>query len=141
MLSRQEEQSERREVLENDKRVREQGSTFLAHTHNGAGGRFAAISSPTVIGAEATPKYPQGPAWCADQTGIEPPLNIDVNAIEPCGEPHEIRASIASLEPCLSPAQGNSGDPASGEGAEAPPLTKRAGVGSPPLSRRAYRRF
>jgi hypothetical protein len=99
MLSRQEEQSERREVLENDKRVREQGSTFLAHTHNGAGGRFAAISSPTVIGAEATPKYPQGPAWCADQTGIEPPLNYSVNALEPCGEPHEVRASIHDLNP------------------------------------------
>jgi hypothetical protein len=47
MLSKQEEQLERRETLDNDRLVREQGSTFLFHTHNeligGFDGRHSAV--------------------------------------------------------------------------------------------------
>ena len=32
------------------------------------------------------------PNWSVDPTGIEPPLGIDVNAVEPCGEKFEIDA-------------------------------------------------
>lgn len=126
MLSRQEEQSERREVLENDKRVREQGSTFLAHTHNGAGGRFAAISSPTVIGAEATPKYPQGPAWCADPGSqmLEPPLSPHDN---PALEPSDPEQSFSLSQDALATLSPSSQVP--------PPLHEGLG-----FSQRAYRR-
>jgi len=41
MLSSQEEQIERARTLENDRKVREQGSTFLSHTHSDLGGRYA----------------------------------------------------------------------------------------------------
>ena len=45
MLSRQEEEHERRAVMRNDARVRDQerSGTYLSHTHDDAGGRFAAI--------------------------------------------------------------------------------------------------
>jgi hypothetical protein len=64
MLSKHEEQAERLDVLKNEARLRSSssrahdGSTFLAHTHNDVGGRFAAISSPVVVGTEPIPKYP-----------------------------------------------------------------------------------
>ena len=50
MLSSQEEQIERARTLENDRKVREQGSTFLSHTHSDLGGRYALVS-PQTLGA------------------------------------------------------------------------------------------
>jgi hypothetical protein len=46
MLSSTEEQDERRRVLANDQRVREQTGTFMSHTHSELGGRFSA-ATPT----------------------------------------------------------------------------------------------
>jgi hypothetical protein len=44
MLSRQEEQAERRRVLANDQRVKEQTGTYLSHTHDDIHqGRFAGV--------------------------------------------------------------------------------------------------
>src|SRR6516225_3156316 len=84
MLSWQIEQEEKRRVLENDK----QGSTFLDHTHNDTGGRFSAISNPTVIGTEPLPRYPQLPAsspWAGpDLVGDEPPLSDNPAADPSC---------------------------------------------------------
>jgi hypothetical protein len=82
-------QKEKAAILKNDERVRS-GSTFLDHTHSEEGGRYA---KPTnVIGSTPTPQYPAGPNWSVDPTGVEPPLVIDVNAVEPCGEKFEIEA-------------------------------------------------
>jgi hypothetical protein len=103
MLSKHEEQAERREVIENDKALRgasSQGSTFHQFGNSDAAtplGRFSAISSPHVVGSEPIAKYPQGPAWCAGDQGLEPPFPLDVNALEPVGQPHELKASIAEL--------------------------------------------
>jgi hypothetical protein len=84
----QREQAERREVLRNDARVREQTGTYMSHTHDDlAGGRFAATGTPHIIGSTAVPIYPAAPAHQSDPVGLEPPID----------EP---------LEP--SPAQGNS---------------------------------
>jgi hypothetical protein len=47
MLSKQEEEQERKAVLRNDALVREQGGTFLSHTHSDAGGRLACLLWPT----------------------------------------------------------------------------------------------
>jgi hypothetical protein len=106
----QREQQERRETLENDRKVREQTGTFMSHTHiDDAGGRFAQVNAATVIGATPVPSYPQGPAWSVDPSGVEPPLNYSVNELQPTGEPHEIAASIAaqgSLEASTSFTQG-----------------------------------
>jgi hypothetical protein len=60
MLSSQEEMAERKRVLDNDRRVREQTGTFMSHTHSELGGRYgAAQPSPHVIGTTAVPIYPQ----------------------------------------------------------------------------------
>jgi hypothetical protein len=137
----QDEQAERREVLENEKRLREQGSTFAQFAASEADtprGRFAAHERATVIGSEPIVRYPQLPAsspWAGpDPVPTEAPLNLDVNAMEPCGEPHELKASAPTLEPPtpFSSAQGNSGDPTA-----APPSNPLAGaerVGSPPFT-------
>jgi len=86
MLSKQEEQAERRATLDNDRRVREQTGTYLSHTHDDIHqGRFAAIGTATVVGSTLTPSYPAGPAWCADPGSqcLEPPLSFDNPALEP----------------------------------------------------------
>jgi hypothetical protein len=127
-LSRQEEMEERRQVVENERRVRKQGSTFAQFAQSDANerrGRFDAHEKSTVIGATSVPKYPAGPAWCDADQGLEPPLGYRIDAQEP-------------LEPSLhSPAQGNSGDP------DAPSTTAAMGLvssaGRRPSSR-AYRR-
>jgi hypothetical protein len=135
MLSRQEEQLLRKETLDNDRRVREQGSTFLAHTHNDIGGRFAAISSPVVVGSESIPKYPAA-YHQVDPVPDEPALGVSVEDHEPVGEPHELRASVQSLEP--SP-QGTSGDAtAAPSNATSRLMSKRV---ASPSSSRSFRRF
>jgi hypothetical protein len=124
-LSRQEEMEDRREVLENEKRLREQGSTFLSHTHNDIGGRFAAISSPHVVGSSPSPasQYPAASAWTTDPGSqmLEPPLSPHDN---PALEPSDLASAASS-----SVVQGNVGDP----------TTPVSPVGSPISS--TFRRF
>jgi hypothetical protein len=119
---------EKADVLRNDQRVREQGSTFLQHTHNEIGGRFAAVSSPRVIGETPSPasQYPAGPAWCADPGSqcVEPPLGFENPALNP-----------SDLEPSPALATGDS------TATPSPPVSSRSmssEVGSP--SSRTYRR-
>jgi hypothetical protein len=130
MLSKQEEQAERRETLDNDRRVREQGSTYLAHTHNDTGGRFSAISNPTVVGSSQIPKYPAA-YLNHDPVPTEPALGVDINEMEPVGQPHEIKATLGP--PCLSPAA-----PPNPSSQAFPPLADE-GLGS--FSSRTFRRF
>jgi hypothetical protein len=94
MLSRQEDQAERLEVIENDKKLRGSpsdtsahgGSTFFSHTHNEVGGRYAAISSPQIVGSTALPKYEGAPNWATDLVPTEPPLAYDNPALHPSAE-------------------------------------------------------
>jgi hypothetical protein len=80
-------QRERAEVLKNDRAV--QKNTFLSHTHSEEGGRYA--KPQTIVGSDSAVQYPMAaPNWANDPTGVEPPLNIDINAIEPCGEYFEL---------------------------------------------------
>jgi hypothetical protein len=85
MLSSQEEQAERRRVLANDARVREQTGTFMSHTHSDAGGRFAQVGAATVIGSTAIPQYPRASTpFQRDPVPNEPPLSAyDNPAFEP----------------------------------------------------------
>jgi hypothetical protein len=132
MLSSQLDQADRKEVLENDRRLRqqqEQGSTFLEHTHNEAGGRYAAISSPQIVGSTTPiPKYEGAPNWAHDPSGIEPSLGyrIDNSELTPSAEPpaaptpdpgHEEHTSVSDVATPLA--------------------AKRLGLG---LSSRTYRR-
>ena len=83
-LSRQEEMEERKSVLRNEQRLRNPGTTLNQFAQSEAAearGRFTAHEKSTVVGASSIPKYPEGPAWCDDPTGIEPPLNLDINAL------------------------------------------------------------
>jgi len=90
-------QADRLETLLNDKRVQKDASTFLSHTHSEDSGRFA--KPQTVIGLDSV-QYPTLPenSWTNDPTPTEPPLGIDVNAMEPVGEVGEVQASIDRLE-------------------------------------------
>jgi hypothetical protein len=91
-------QSERRETLENDQRVQRDTLQFRTSADLGLEntGRYAKPFA--VTGQTPTPQYPAGPNWAPDPVGVEPPLGIDVNAMEPVGEVGEVQASIDRLE-------------------------------------------
>jgi hypothetical protein len=125
MTSKADEQRERRRVLAQDARLREQAGTFMSHTHSDAGGRFSNVGAQTVVGQSEVTRYPAAAAHQRDPCGIEPPLGYSVNDLTP----HELEPSLAS------PAQAT--DPTS---ADAPnPLGQRTDVGS--LSNKLDRRF
>jgi hypothetical protein len=119
MLTRQEEEQERRETLENDRLVREaeqrrlllEGTTMFQHGQSQADevsqGRFAATGVPYVTGSQPIPKIPQLPSsspWSGTQPepGIEPPLCFDNPAFEP-STPNasvEVTGGAPSSSPC-----------------------------------------
>jgi hypothetical protein len=79
-------QTERREVLLNDTMLsRAQSERQLENQ-----GRFAATNKSTVVGSTPGPAYPAGPNWANDPTGVEPPLGVDINELEPVGTAAEI---------------------------------------------------
>ncbi|MGA8698338.1 MAG: hypothetical protein WB689_31780 [Xanthobacteraceae bacterium] len=92
------------------------------------GGRFKTGQPTTVVGATSVPNYPTGPAWRADPTGVEPPLNYSVDALEPCGEAHEVRQSLEAKQSEVAPpersplssAQATSGDPTAAPSTKSP---------------------
>jgi hypothetical protein len=109
------EQAERREVLENDKRLREQGSAYIHHQHDEAGGRFKEVGASNVIGTTEIPNYPAAsPSWQI-QLPDEPPLGHDNPTLE-----------VGSELP-------------QGQGAPETPSTD-VECGAPPSSPRTYRR-
>jgi hypothetical protein len=84
MLSKQIEQSDRLETLQNDMRVR--GSTFNQFAQSEAAesrGRFTAHERSAVVGATPIPKYEGAPNRANDPSGIEPPLGYAIDAQEP----------------------------------------------------------
>ena len=142
MLSRQEEEQERKQVLRNDARVREQqGSTFhtFAQADADIPGRFSAVAHQIVVGADPFPNYPAAAAHQRDPCGQEPPLGYAIDAM-PELEPSMTRAQATGEPDPSSPLVGSpssSGDPTSaGDAPSAFPVgVQRAGVGSPPLNR------
>ena len=112
-------QKERAEVLKNDLR-NNNASTFLEHTHNEVGGRFAAISSPQIVGSTPIAKYEGAPNWSHDPVPSEPPLGFDNPALNPSAL-EQPRALATPPNPDRS---------------QVPPLT-RSGLG---FSSRTYRR-
>jgi hypothetical protein len=127
-----ESQAEKRRVLINDARVREQSrngdtSSYIDHYSPEMGGRFSHQGAATVIGQSPVPAYPSASSpWCGpDLVGDEPPLGFDVNALEPAAGPP------------ASPAAGP-GEPApDAPSAPVASLTEtdvELGVGSPPPS-------
>jgi hypothetical protein len=114
MLSSQEEQRDRREVMRQDADLRkQQASTLHGFAQADAEvprGRFTSVTAENVVGAEPTIKYPaaaspwQGP----DLVGDEPPLSFDNPALEPApaqatGEPTAPSPTPGDVEPVGSP--------------------------------------
>jgi hypothetical protein len=124
-------QAERRTVLENDRRVREQqkpseASTYLDQYHSDVGGRFSVTEHESVTG-RVSPKPPQLPAaspWSGSQPEppIEPPLGISVSDLESSMAPPisvEVTGGAAgaplspsSVEHAASPSSSPIDDPA-----------------------------
>jgi len=134
MLSSQEEQQERRETLENDRKVREaehqrilrEGTTFhqFAQQETLPQGRFSApgaISTPRVVGSTLNPSAQYPAASSAHQTELppEPPLGV---AIDQLTDPEQV---LTSPEPSslACAAQHTVGAPSSAppDDVEAPP--------------------
>jgi hypothetical protein len=82
-------QKERAAILKNDAATLHQ---FAQSEAGEISGRWA--KPQTVNASRPVVNYPAGPNWSVDPTGPEPPLNQDVNAMEPCGQPWEIEASL-----------------------------------------------
>jgi len=113
MLSKQEEDQERRETLENDRRVREQSrngdtGTYLSHTHSEVGGRFAIDEHQTITGvvSPAPPPLPANSPWHgSDPVPDEPPLGYRIDAmpeLEP--EPFSSASSVQATGPASADA-------------------------------------
>jgi hypothetical protein len=88
MLSRQEEEQERRATLENDLKVLEQqrGTTFHQHAVAEASietGRFTAVNAAHVVGSQPAVRYPAASAAHQTELPPEPPLGFSVNSLEP----------------------------------------------------------
>jgi hypothetical protein len=73
-------QEERRRVLRESTRL----GHAEANADDEAGGRFAKLNRPAVVGASPVSQYPWQPEespWAADPVGPEPPLGVDVNEV------------------------------------------------------------
>ena len=110
-----ESQAVRRRVLRNDRLVREQATTFhqfAAVEAEEIRGRFGSTEKATVIGSTPAPDYPAAYQQ-RDPVPTEPPLGVDVNALEPTGELHEIRQSLEDFpEPVSASSAQITGGPA-----------------------------
>jgi hypothetical protein len=131
------------ETLLNDKRVlrqQKEASTFSQFANSDANqdaGRFAAINKATVVGA--TPKQPDyaAPNWSPQAVGVEPPLGIDVNAMEPVGESFEVEASLERTAQEASPLSLDA-EPVRGAGAVPSDITASSAPANPlPPTRRS----
>jgi hypothetical protein len=113
MLSRQEEEQERRETLENDLKVlRERGSTFhqhgLAQADEINQGRFAATGAPRVVGSTPTPASQYPAASAAHQTELPPeqPLGFAIDQMpsdEPSAGLSAVQATGGAAAPSAPP--------------------------------------
>jgi hypothetical protein len=82
---------EKAEILRNDQRANTFAGRAIAEADD-VRGRWAEINKSNVVGSQQAVHYPRLPenSWTIDPTGVEPPLGLDVNAVEPCGEKFEI---------------------------------------------------
>jgi hypothetical protein len=95
MTSSHDEQAERKAILENDRKVREQDTFFSRAQANAdeSGGRFAKQNPVTVTGTDRVPIFPRQPAsspFAGDPVPAEPALGFSVEDQIPVGERHEL---------------------------------------------------
>ena len=109
----QEDQADRRRVLANDARVRDQSrnsdtGTYLSHTHSELGGRFAVTEHQiiTVAVSPAPPPLPPNSPWHgADPVPDEPPLGYRIDAMP---EPENLTGGLGPDDPAVAPSGGSS---------------------------------
>jgi hypothetical protein len=141
MLSKQEEQAERRATLENDRRLREQTGTYLSHTHDDIHqGRFAGVGPTTIVGTSPNP-YPPLPSsspWSGpDLVGDEPPLSFDNPALLEQPSSFTAQATGGAPSPGEAPSFSHGEPMPDGDAPSKMPVeVQRTGVGSPPSFRR-----
>jgi hypothetical protein len=80
---------EKEEVLRNDRHASTYAGRAQAELDLENVGRHAKPNTVIGVGAPEYPRLPEN-SWTNDPTGVEPPLNIDVNAVEAVGEKFEI---------------------------------------------------
>ena len=108
-------QDEKRQVLENDRRVRERGTTYSTFAQALADedrqGRFQTVNQTTHTATN--PVYPEQPAnspFHRDPVPDEPALGFSVEDHEPVGTHSEIQRSLEKLgEAGVSPGAPDSG--------------------------------
>jgi hypothetical protein len=93
------EQRERRELLGSNTTITYHSRAAAElQLEQGQSGRF--VDKASVVGAEASVRYPRQPAsspWSGSiPEGVEPPLGYAINAQESVGEIFEIEASLAA---------------------------------------------
>jgi hypothetical protein len=100
-------QAERKAILKNDQRVREEqrASTFHAQAIADVGaelGRFGHLAkSTTVVGSRAGPVYPTQPStspWSHDPVPNESPLGYAIDEMEPLGGSAEMAPARPAVE-------------------------------------------
>jgi hypothetical protein len=105
------ENEERKEVLRNDARMRDQERAATMHglaiasADDEAGGRFARVNPTMVVGSTPLPRYPQASTpFRSDPVGLEPPLGYSIDALEHGGlaSTSEAQAGPASDAPSPS---------------------------------------
>jgi hypothetical protein len=157
MLESQIEREERRRVLLNDKKVRDQaqGSTYLQHQHSDLGGRYTQVSPENVVGRtpnpySSLPKMPAGNPWAFDPVPPEESLGYRIDDLEPttplaaqAGGSAFLAGGVGSPRNSLGPVVSSPlvVAQATGEPTDAAPLlatpgdVERRDVGSPPFRR------
>jgi hypothetical protein len=109
-----EDQAERRRVLRNDARVREQSrnrdtSAYIDHAHSELGGRYAITEHATITGvvSPSPPPLPDSSPWAGrDPVPDEPPLGYEIDRIP---ESESAAASILPVADTDDPASAPSG--------------------------------
>jgi hypothetical protein len=114
-----EDQADRRRVLRNDERVRNQSrdgdtGTYLSHTHSEVGGRFALTEHQTVTGvvSPAPPPLPSNSPWAgADPVPDEPPLGYRIDDLNQHSDPESstgvTSSPVATDDPAHAPSGGS----------------------------------
>jgi len=125
-------QQEKRNVLKNDKLVRDTyHSRALADAELEFSGRFKATGKPTVSGSEPLVRYPLQATSPWNDAGVppEPPTGYAIDQLEPVGENHEVQASLNAPSSPLARV-------ATGDGASASPDHPPRVRGRTPFRRR-----
>ena len=94
-------QTERRRVMENDRKVATYHFVAQSAVDDERGGRYAVEGKATVTGSSpiSYPAQPTHSPWHHDPIGTEPPLGYSIDAIDPVGEVFERGPPSAAAAP------------------------------------------